>query len=412
MNILMICHKSPLGAYARSHVMGSQLVQRGHQVTLVMVAEKEHLHIETYDWQGVRAVVTPSIFPGRLHYGWDPWDTLNRILFLGKENQKYDLVQVFETRPSTIYPGLWYSRKHKLPLISDWNDWYGHGGLANMNRPRWYHFLKLEAIETFYEEAFRAPAAGLTVISTALQERALKLGVHPERIFHLPGGTFPAWFQARSQAECRQRCNFPLGVPVLGFSSSDSHFDLEIVMSALAIVRKVYPNIEMIVTGKAKPSVHELVRSYQLENHVRFVGYLPFEDLPWYLGCADLFLLPLADRPYNRGRWPNKMGEYMSLGRPTVANPVGDIKHLFEQHPVGLLASWEAEDFAEKIIQLLSNPEQAAELGTSARKVAESKYDWRILTERLEKFYQKILVFESRQGLANPLLEGDIYGPF
>jgi glycosyltransferase involved in cell wall biosynthesis len=106
------------------------------------------------------------------------------------------------------------------------------------------------------------------------------------------------------------------------------------------------------------------------------------------------------------------MGEYMSLGRPTVANPVGDIKYLFEQHPVGLLASWEAEDFAEKILQLLSNPQQAAELGTSARKVAESKYDWRILTERLEKFYQKILAFESRQSLANPLLEGDIYGPF
>jgi hypothetical protein len=47
----------------------------------------------------------------------------------------------------------------------------------------------LWGIETYYEEAFRARAAGLTVIASALAQRAIGLGVRPDRICHLPGGT-------------------------------------------------------------------------------------------------------------------------------------------------------------------------------------------------------------------------------
>jgi glycosyltransferase involved in cell wall biosynthesis len=128
---------------------------------------------------------------------------------------------------------------------------------------------------------------------------------------------------------------------------------------------------------------------------VTFVGYVPYEELPWYLGCADIFLLPMADKPYNVGRWPNKMGEYMSLGRPTVANPVGDIKNLFQEHQVGITASWDPVDFAEKVMVLLKDSAMASRLGENARKAAETEYDWSILAVKLENFYEKILKLEQ-----------------
>ena len=40
----------------------------------------------------------------------------------------------------------------------------------------------------------------------------------------------------------------------------------------------------------------------------------------------------------------------MSLGRPTVSNPVGDIKALFEKYDIGCLTMWEPADLAENII--------------------------------------------------------------
>ena len=159
----------------------------------------------------------------------------------------------------------------------------------------------------------------------------------------------------------------PIDGPVLGFVSADTHLDMEIVMASLVIVSKKYPNVKLIITGKVKQSIHELITKYGVKDRIIFTGFLSSDDFPIYLGCSDVFLLPFADRPYNHGRWPNKMGDYLTIGRPTVSNPVGDIKTLFEKHDVGLLAEWSAEDFAEKIIFLLDHPEISERYGQNAR---------------------------------------------
>lgn len=85
----------------------------------------------------------------------------------------------------------------------------------------------------------------------------------------------------------------------------------------------------------------------------------------------------------------------MSLGRPTVSDPVGDIKGLFEDHKIGVLASWDPIDFSEKILYLLKNPEIAFRLGDNARDAAVTVYDWKLLVCRLEEFYATLLNVRS-----------------
>jgi glycosyltransferase involved in cell wall biosynthesis len=166
-------------------------------------------------------------------------------------------------------------------------------------------------------------------------------------------------------------------------------------MQALKIVSHAYPDTKLIISGKPRQGVHEMVARYDLKEQVCFIGYVTYEELLWYLGCANIFLLPMSDLPHNRGRWPNKIGEYMCLGRPTIANPVGDIKDLFQKHQVGLTARWNPDDFAKKIMILLEDRELAARIGENARKVAETEYDWRILTGKLERFYSRIIQDEK-----------------
>ena len=395
LKILMICHESKVASITREYPLARQLVQRGHEVTLLVVSLTERTGCSEFEWDGIRTVETPSLLGGRLHRGWDPWNALNRILFLSRDQETYDLVHCFETRPSTIYPALYYTRQHKRPLVTDWIDWWGRKGLIEVNRPWWYRIL-FGWVETYYEEAFRSRAAGLTVISTGLIQRAIKLGVRPELICHITGGSLPDLFQAHTIEECRKRVGFPLSEPILGFSSINSHLDMEIVFDSLAIVARKYPSIKLIVTGKPKDSVRKLARKIGVEDHIYFVGALTSEDLPWYLGCANVFLLPFPDKPYNIGRWPNKMNDYLYLGRPTVSNPVGDIKILFEKHSVGCLAEWDPDDFAEKIVFLLENPQICAELGQNAIDVAKTDHNWENLAIKLENFYFKILEMERK----------------
>ncbi|MHC1785272.1 MAG: glycosyltransferase [Anaerolineaceae bacterium] len=395
LNILMITHKTSTAAMPRSLTLAREMVKLGHKVTIMLISKTNRLRFDDFDIDGIHVIESPDLLWGRLRTGWDPWDTLRRIQFFSNLNERFDLIHCFETRPATIYPALFYSKKHHIPIITDWNDWWGRHGLIDVNRPVWYP-LTFGWIETFFEEAFRSKGAGLTVIASALMKRGADLGVDPARICHIPGGTSSSAGVVRNIDDCREHSKIPMDGPVLGFSSADSHLDLEIVMESLVIVAEKYPSVKLIITGQAKKEIFDLVKKNGLQDQVIFSGYLSTEDYPWYLGCADMFLLPMADRPYNHGRWPNKMGDYLSIGRPTVSNPVGDIKTLFETHKIGLLAEWNPEDFAEKIIYLLDHPEISEKFSKNARVVAREEYDWGILAGRAERFYLQILEMEKK----------------
>jgi glycosyltransferase involved in cell wall biosynthesis len=390
LKILMINHHRRYKSHTRSQAIAKYLTQRGHKVSLIVIADDRKVGIVESNWDGVHTIETPDLLWGRLRSGWDLWNLLNRMIYLRRDKGPYDLVHCFETRPVTIYPALLYCHHYNLPLVTDWNDWWGRGGLIDEVRPRWYRLL-FGGIETYYEEAFRKRSAGVTVISSALACRATSLGVPAERICHLPGGTFPDFFLPQQKAVCRKRISLPLSSPILGYSSQDSALDINIVMQALSIVAGRYPAVKLIITGKQDKLITKLAREKGVEGNIHLTGWLPYDELPWHLACADLFVLPFPDKVYNRGRWPNKICDYMSIGRPTITNPVGDIKTLFESHNIGLLANWDPLDFAKKIFTLIEHPEIADKLGANARSLAITHYDWKILIRRLEDFYYMLL---------------------
>ena len=401
LNILMITHHRRYRTTGRSQVIGKHLVERGHKVTLMVTADERKFGTVESEWDGVRVIEAPDLLWGKLRSGWDPWALLNRSAYLRREQPGYDLVHCFETRPTTIHPALVYAKKHNLPLLSDWNDWFGRGGIIEALRPRWYQFL-FGGFETYYEETFHPLCDGTTTISTALARRAGGLGIPSERLCYLPGGAIPEIHLNRSKAECRSRFGLPLETPMLGFASADSHLDMDLALAALALVARALPTVKLILTGHVHPSVMKLAAGYGVEANILQTGFVPREDLPWWLGCADVFLLPFPETVYNVGRWPNKVGLYMSLERPVVTNPYGDIKALIEDHQVGLAADATAEDFAEKIITLLEHPEFARQLGHNGRKAAETAYNWKSLVVRLEEFYARILSMDRNPRRRRP----------
>jgi glycosyltransferase involved in cell wall biosynthesis len=390
LNILFICHHSRNKVFPRTYSMARALVQRGHRATILAIAERSRWGIKESRWDGIRFIETPDLFWGKMRSGWDIWDMLNRLYFLNVDKAKYDLIHCHGTRPITIYPALNLSRKLKTPIFIDWIDWFGRGGLIEINRPKWYRML-FGWLETYYEEGFLSNAIGITVISNALKERAVSLGVPRDHVLYLPGGTHPNRFHVRSREECRQKLDFPPSEPILGFSSGDSHLDLEIVMQSLEVVARKYPSVKLLITGRINDKVIALAEKYHVANRLIRTGFLPIEDLPVYLSCADLFVLPFPNTKYNLGRWPNKINDYMCLGRPIVSNPVGEIKMLFERHEIGLLAEWSVEDFSQKILSILGRPDLAQQMVENALRVAREEYAWDVLVSGLEDFYIKVL---------------------
>ncbi len=388
MNLLFVAHHQRWKTELRSAAWARELARRGHQVTLLCTHPTRRLRASETVWEGVRVVEQPDLLIGSMRSGWDPWSTLRRAIFL--RGRRYDLVHAFETRPATIHPVRTLLRRAPAPLVMDWNDWWGRGGLISERRPRWYQIL-FGALETWYEEHFRTLADHTTVISSALARRAESLGVDPKTITVIPGGVNPAAFAQVPPLAERHRFGLPADRFVLMFAAADAAMDLDLVIGAVALAARRVPNLLLVLTGRRPPQFEALVRGADIGDRVVHLGFLPYGELPRALSCADVFLLPLRDTVANRGRWPHKIGEYMACGRATVANPVGDLGELLDTERVGLAADPTPEAMAEAIVRLHGAPELRETMGRTARRVAETRFAWPVIVDRVEQAYEQAI---------------------
>ena len=235
MRVLMIVHHRLWRAAYRSRIIAEGLARRGHQVTFMVTANNERLRFQDYESDGVRIIETPDLTSGDLRSGWDPVGALRRHHWLRSQGNSFDVVHLFETRPATIFPGLALHKRLGIPLVIDWIDWWGRGGIISVRRPWWYKLL-FAGVETWFEEHFRTYADATTVISYGLARRAVDLGVPEETIHHIRNGSDLNTFKPRPIHEARSRLNLPLDRFLLGYAAQDTFFDMEPVLAGLKLI--------------------------------------------------------------------------------------------------------------------------------------------------------------------------------
>lgn len=384
MKLLYLTHHRRFKCFARPGLFARLMVKAGHQVTVVCTADRARFKDRESEDQGVRYLEVADLLPGQLRSGWDPASILRRLRRLA--GLSFDALHLFETRPATIYPALHLARRTGVPLVMDWNDWWGRGGLITELRPRWYQFL-FEGFETFFEEHFRTRAAATTVISHALGERAAHLGVPRNTIHWIPGAADIRRFHPMDQAQARTDLGLDPQAFLMGFSAMDVINDAAFVFQAARRVMADEPRARLVMMGRDLPALHALAREHGISDRFTHLGLFPQERLPVPLAAMDVFLLPYTGRISNLGRWPNKVGDYLASGRPVVTNPTGEMSTLFQGQEGGLLAGETPEAFAAAILELARDPARRMELGRQARTLAERELAPEHMVERLLRVY-------------------------
>jgi glycosyltransferase involved in cell wall biosynthesis len=368
----------------RPGFFGRELVRRGHDVTILCTSDTRRTGIDEKVEEGLRYVEVPDLFWGKLRTGWDVWNLLNRSAYLRK--QHFDLVHSFETRPATIHPVRSYLKRTPTPLVIDWIDWWGRGGLIKEQRPLWYQWF-FGWFETYYEEHFRTMADATSVISHALGDRAVSLGVARESVCWIPNGCPVESFVPAAAGTHRREFGFPEDGFILADSALDVTIGMDLVFQAVKIVREQCPQVLFVMTGDKERELQDLAAKTGISGNFRHLGRLPYDQYARIMSCADAFVMPYTDCVANRGRWPGRIGPYLALGRPVVSNAAGEMKFLLETDHVGLAVPETPGGFAEGILELRRRPELAAELGRNARRTAEN-LSWKNITDRLEECYR------------------------
>jgi glycosyltransferase involved in cell wall biosynthesis len=389
LRILMLNHNVVWrSTFFRAFYFGRELADLGHRVTIATISPRRRLRAETRELEGVRIVETPDWGVGLARTGWDPWDAGWRCRrFLG---ERIDVVHGFDCRPVVLLPSLVLSRRGRIPWISDWADCWGGDGGAISQRKSWVGRIAFRPVETWLEEGFRHRAQAVTVTSRTLYDRAVGLGVPASRVHYVPSGANVRTVTVRDRTECRRSLGIPIDAPVACFVGF-VQYDLELAIRAFAVARARVPYSRLLIVGSRNRDAARLVQQLDMAAHVHDFGARPFEDIPGFLGAADVLLLPMSDNLMNRARGPIKLGDYLAAGRAIVANPVGDLVEVFERDDVGLLADATPDAYGAAIAELLADRERSASMGCRARQVAEQKYAWRLLAPALLDLYSRAL---------------------
>jgi glycosyltransferase involved in cell wall biosynthesis len=373
------------GAFLRAYHWGRQLVAKGHEVTVLTIDESNKWRFKSEDRDGVRLVRSPDLFSGKLRSGWDPWDTFRRVGYLLPTS--YDLVHCVDTRPVAIFPALALKKFRRMKLVIDWGDWWGRGGTINERADGLAERL-FAPVETLFEEAFRKFADGTVVLTSALERRAVSLGVSPESILRIPTGADIQRIAPLDKCAARQELGIPQETQILGYVGLLFDSDVGLLVEAFRILYARDSRVRLFLIGNTNIRVpRELTES----GAVVFTGSLSYEMLQKYIACCDVMVLPLNKSVANVGRWPSKVGDYLAAGKPVVATAVGDIASLIEEGKCGVITQDSAEDFARGALEILEDKSDLREYSTNARKVAEEKLDWTLLTGQLEDFYFRVL---------------------
>jgi glycosyltransferase involved in cell wall biosynthesis len=388
MRILMLNHHITWrGAFTRCYQLARRLGQFGCQVTIVTISPAQRLRSRRFELEGIEVIETPDLLWGPLRSGWDPWDIAYRSWWLRHQRQ-YQVIHAFDNRPAVILPILLSRRPNGGALVSDWGDWWGRGGVIR-ERPHKVLNRILEPLETFFEEHFRHRAKALVTVSELLRERAIALGIPPERIRVIANGCDTEAIPSMDKAQARGRLGLPQNAKVIAFSGFTS-YEFDFLLRSFKEVCGRVPDAILLVTG------HKFLKGrgtpdFPNRGRVLETGMVPREDLGLYLSGADVCVLPFKDTLANRARSPGKLWDYLAAGRPIVSNDVGEAGALLSRDKVGLVARYDPQDFGGKILSLLTNPEMCAEMGQRARNLAETKYAWSVKTRELFSLYQSLV---------------------
>lgn len=100
------------------------------------------------------------------------------------------------------------------------------------------------------------------------------------------------------------------------------------------------------------------------------------------LASGRIGIMPLPDSPYERGKCGFKLIQYMGVGLPVIASPVGENSYIVQDGQNGFLVD-SAEGWYRSISALLDSPDLAAQMGGSGYERFKERYSTESASKKL-----------------------------
>ena len=188
----------------------------------------------------------------------------------------------------------------------------------------------------------------------------------------------------------RDRGNAPITIVWIGLACNLKYLD--VLAPALRRLRERY-DVKLRVVCSQVPAL----------------GGVDLEFRPWAwerevedLQDATIGVMPLEDTAWARGKCALKLLQYLAVGLPAVASPVGVNGDILVNGQNGFLASTEQEWY-ERLESLCREPQLRARMGQAGRQTVETRYSLAVWGPRLADVYRTFVQGEPHLLMQRPV---------
>jgi polysaccharide biosynthesis protein PslH len=213
------------------------------------------------------------------------------------------------------------------------------------------------------------------LVELAQDQRLAALQPQGARVTVLPNGVDHEYFAPMDVPQEPETIVFSGKMSYYANAAAVKHFYENI----LPIVRRARPNVQFVIVGADPPAD---IRNLASDPNVTVTGYV--EDIRPYIASAAVAVCPVTVGVGIQ----NKVLEAMSMGKPVVATPKA-CSAISAVDGRDLLMADEPDDFANRIVELLSSPEKSREIGENAAKNVRENHDWDTIAGRLADVYSE-----------------------
>jgi glycosyltransferase involved in cell wall biosynthesis len=255
-----------------------------------------------------------------------------------------------------------------------------------------FHWLQVRA-RKLTEQALLRRSGRIMVLSEYTREKLERIYRTPaSKVCVIPGGVDLERFRPPTD---KARIRAHLGLPANKFilftvRNLVPRMGLENLISAFKVVLSEHSDLLLVIGGKGPlgPSLKEQVEKLRMDDYVRFVGFIPEEELPSYYQMANLFILPTRELE----GFGLVTVEALASGLPVLGTPVGGTReilaklgsdHLFDD----LTPESMATDILKSLNAWGKNQSAYKNISKTCRKVAEQHYSWDTHVRQLEELY-------------------------
>ncbi len=231
----------------------------------------------------------------------------------------------------------------------------------------------------------------ITCDAEHIQEPLIQLGADPRKINLIYFGVDIRKFNLGQRDERLRKELGILGSPaIISLRRFEPIYDVESLVTAVPLVLREVPKAKFLLVekGSQEAELKKLAKSLGVSDSVRFVGWVPGDELPRYLASADIYVsTSLSDAGLAAST-----AEAMACGLPVIITDFGDNRKWVQDGINGFIIPVRApEVLASKIIYLLQNEGNRKKFGQANRRIIEEKNNWEREMGKMYRLYKALV---------------------